>query len=160
MNHKKRKQILCEQVQCVKTENKSKRVVMQNKTKQINMKLLTLNHGIKFLFTNNNKWCLLCLVYLISLFSLTPFKSVTDCPMSEWSEWTVCSCVSQWQQRYRVPLSLATRGQLCTEIEKQSRACKPQDCQGEVTAVCVCVWVFFKLKVNKTFPCFLTLCPI
>ncbi|KAK3550975.1 hypothetical protein QTP70_011460 [Hemibagrus guttatus] len=52
-----------------------------------------------------------------------------DCPMSEWSEWTVCSCVSQWQQRYRVPLSLATAGQHCSEIEKQSRACKPQDCQ-------------------------------
>ncbi|GAA6107134.1 SCO-spondin isoform X2 [Tachysurus ichikawai] len=52
-----------------------------------------------------------------------------DCPMSEWSEWTGCSCVSQWQQRYRVPLSLATAGQHCTEIEKQNRACKPQDCQ-------------------------------
>ncbi|XP_027005082.2 SCO-spondin isoform X2 [Tachysurus fulvidraco] len=52
-----------------------------------------------------------------------------DCPMSEWSEWTECSCVSQWQQRYRVPLSLATAGQHCTEIEKQNRACKQQDCK-------------------------------
>ncbi|KAI5606502.1 SCO-spondin, partial [Silurus asotus] len=52
-----------------------------------------------------------------------------DCPMSEWSEWTLCSCVSQWQQRYRMPLSLASRVQQCTGIEKQSRTCTPQNCQ-------------------------------
>ncbi|XP_053349644.1 SCO-spondin [Clarias gariepinus] len=51
-----------------------------------------------------------------------------ECPMSEWSEWSLCSCVSQRQQRYRVPLLLATRVQHCPEIEKQSRACKPQEC--------------------------------
>uniref|UniRef100_A0AAR2LHG3 SCO-spondin n=1 Tax=Pygocentrus nattereri TaxID=42514 RepID=A0AAR2LHG3_PYGNA len=54
-----------------------------------------------------------------------------DCPMSQWSEWTVCSCVSPWQQRYRAPLSTTTRGQHCTELERQSRPCKLQDCQSE-----------------------------
>ncbi|XP_037393266.1 SCO-spondin [Pygocentrus nattereri] len=53
-----------------------------------------------------------------------------DCPMSQWSEWTVCSCVSPWQQRYRAPLSTTTRGQHCTELERQSRPCKLQDCQN------------------------------
>ncbi|KAL7874681.1 hypothetical protein SRHO_G00056510, partial [Serrasalmus rhombeus] len=53
-----------------------------------------------------------------------------DCPMSQWSEWTVCSCVSPWRQRYRAPLSTTTRGQHCTELERQSRPCKLQDCQN------------------------------
>ncbi|KAI4898140.1 hypothetical protein NFI96_015403, partial [Prochilodus magdalenae] len=53
-----------------------------------------------------------------------------DCPMSEWSEWTACSCASQWQQRYRAPLSSATKGQHCTELERQSRPCELQDCQN------------------------------
>ncbi|KAK1794599.1 hypothetical protein P4O66_001319 [Electrophorus voltai] len=52
-----------------------------------------------------------------------------DCPMSEWTEWTSCSCVSPLQLRYRAPLTSATRGQHCTELERQSKPCKPQDCQ-------------------------------
>uniref|UniRef100_A0A4W4HMF9 SCO-spondin n=1 Tax=Electrophorus electricus TaxID=8005 RepID=A0A4W4HMF9_ELEEL len=50
-----------------------------------------------------------------------------DCPMSEWTEWTSCSCVSPLQLRYRAPLTSATRGQHCTELERQSKPCKPQD---------------------------------
>ncbi|XP_029943604.1 SCO-spondin, partial [Salarias fasciatus] len=51
------------------------------------------------------------------------------CPMSAWSVWSLCSCVSQRQQRYRVALSSATRGQQCTPVESQSRACSSRQCQ-------------------------------
>uniref|UniRef100_A0A3B4XYZ2 SCO-spondin n=1 Tax=Seriola lalandi dorsalis TaxID=1841481 RepID=A0A3B4XYZ2_SERLL len=50
------------------------------------------------------------------------------CPMSQWSVWSQCSCVSQRQQRYRVALSPATRGQQCTPVETQSRACSQSQC--------------------------------
>uniref|UniRef100_A0A665VKH1 SCO-spondin n=1 Tax=Echeneis naucrates TaxID=173247 RepID=A0A665VKH1_ECHNA len=51
-----------------------------------------------------------------------------DCPMSQWSVWSQCSCESQRQQRYRVALSPATRGQQCTPVETQSRACSHSPC--------------------------------
>lgn len=54
------------------------------------------------------------------------------CPMSDWSVWSVCSCVSQRQQRYRVALSPAIRGQQCTPVETQSRACSLSQCAGEL----------------------------
>uniref|UniRef100_A0A3B4TCW3 SCO-spondin n=1 Tax=Seriola dumerili TaxID=41447 RepID=A0A3B4TCW3_SERDU len=50
------------------------------------------------------------------------------CPMSQWSVWSQCSCVSQRQQRYRVALTPATRGQQCTPVETQSRACSRSQC--------------------------------
>ncbi|XP_068160698.1 SCO-spondin [Antennarius striatus] len=50
------------------------------------------------------------------------------CPMSDWSVWSQCSCESQRQQRYRVALSPATRGQQCTPVETQSRTCSLQNC--------------------------------
>lgn len=53
--------------------------------------------------------------------------------MSEWSVWSQCSCVSQRQQRYRVALSPATRGQQCTAVETQSRSCSVSHCDGELT---------------------------
>eukprot|EP00066_Takifugu_rubripes_P030152 XP_011619418.1 PREDICTED: SCO-spondin-like [Takifugu rubripes] len=53
-----------------------------------------------------------------------------SCPMSDWSVWSVCSCVSQRQQRYRVALSPALRGQQCTPVETQSRACTLSQCAG------------------------------
>ncbi|XP_036410900.1 SCO-spondin [Megalops cyprinoides] len=52
-----------------------------------------------------------------------------DCPMSAWSEWTECSCVSQIQQRYRAPLSPTIRGQQCQGLETQSKTCQPGDCE-------------------------------
>ncbi|XP_010767368.1 SCO-spondin, partial [Notothenia coriiceps] len=51
-----------------------------------------------------------------------------DCPMSGWSVWSPCSCQSQRQQRYRVALSPATRGQQCTPVETQSRTCSLSQC--------------------------------
>lgn len=59
--------------------------------------------------------------------------SPAGCPMSEWSVWSQCSCVSQRQQRYRVALSPATRGQQCTAVETQSRSCSVSHCNGELT---------------------------
>uniref|UniRef100_A0A3Q2VSK8 Uncharacterized protein n=1 Tax=Haplochromis burtoni TaxID=8153 RepID=A0A3Q2VSK8_HAPBU len=53
------------------------------------------------------------------------------CPMSAWSVWSQCSCASQRQQRYRVALSSPTRGQQCTPVETQSRACGLSRCDGE-----------------------------
>uniref|UniRef100_A0A3Q3NA32 SCO-spondin n=1 Tax=Mastacembelus armatus TaxID=205130 RepID=A0A3Q3NA32_9TELE len=50
------------------------------------------------------------------------------CPMSQWSAWSQCSCESQKQQRYRVALSAATRGQHCTPVETQSRTCTLSHC--------------------------------
>ncbi|AWP20966.1 putative SCO-spondin-like [Scophthalmus maximus] len=50
------------------------------------------------------------------------------CPMSEWSVWSQCSCASQRQQRYRVALSPATRGQPCTPVETQSKTCGLSQC--------------------------------
>uniref|UniRef100_A0A8C9YCU5 SCO-spondin n=1 Tax=Sander lucioperca TaxID=283035 RepID=A0A8C9YCU5_SANLU len=50
------------------------------------------------------------------------------CPMSQWSVWSQCSCVSQRQQRYRVALSPATRGQQCTPVETESRTCSLSQC--------------------------------
>ncbi|XP_015209797.2 SCO-spondin [Lepisosteus oculatus] len=52
-----------------------------------------------------------------------------DCPLSQWSEWTPCSCVSQRQQRHRVSLPPTYKGQHCSELQTQSRACQPGDCQ-------------------------------
>nr|XP_043901345.1 SCO-spondin [Solea senegalensis] len=51
-----------------------------------------------------------------------------DCPMSQWSVWSQCSCESQRQQRYRVALVPATRGQPCTPVETQSRTCSLSQC--------------------------------
>uniref|UniRef100_A0A3P8V8E3 SCO-spondin n=1 Tax=Cynoglossus semilaevis TaxID=244447 RepID=A0A3P8V8E3_CYNSE len=51
-----------------------------------------------------------------------------DCPMSEWSVWSQCSCESQRQQRYRVALVPVTRGQQCTPVETQSRSCSLSEC--------------------------------
>ncbi|KAA8580474.1 hypothetical protein FQN60_013432, partial [Etheostoma spectabile] len=50
------------------------------------------------------------------------------CPMSQWSVWSQCSCVSQRQQRYRVALSPATRGQQCTPVEIESKTCSLSQC--------------------------------
>lgn len=55
--------------------------------------------------------------------------------MSEWSVWSQCSCESQRQQRYRVALSPATRGQQCTPVETQSRTCSLSQCDGELTTM-------------------------
>ncbi|KPP59981.1 hypothetical protein Z043_122053, partial [Scleropages formosus] len=52
-----------------------------------------------------------------------------NCPMSEWSEWTQCSCVAPRQQRYQTPLSPAIKGQQCPELLTQSRSCEPGSCQ-------------------------------
>ncbi|XP_066544690.1 SCO-spondin [Amia ocellicauda] len=52
-----------------------------------------------------------------------------DCPVSQWSEWSPCSCLSQRQHRHRAPLPPTYRGQHCGELETQSTACQPQDCQ-------------------------------
>uniref|UniRef100_A0A8C7VBG6 SCO-spondin n=1 Tax=Oryzias sinensis TaxID=183150 RepID=A0A8C7VBG6_9TELE len=53
------------------------------------------------------------------------------CPMSAWSVWSQCSCVSQRQQRYRVALTSATRGQQCNPVETQSRKCSlSQSCEA------------------------------
>uniref|UniRef100_A0A8D3EE01 SCO-spondin n=1 Tax=Scophthalmus maximus TaxID=52904 RepID=A0A8D3EE01_SCOMX len=57
------------------------------------------------------------------------------CPMSEWSVWSQCSCASQRQQRYRVALSPATRGQPCTPVETQSRTCGLSQCDCEAPFV-------------------------
>uniref|UniRef100_H2LGR4 Subcommissural organ spondin n=1 Tax=Oryzias latipes TaxID=8090 RepID=H2LGR4_ORYLA len=53
------------------------------------------------------------------------------CPMSAWSVWSQCSCMSQRQQRYRVALTSATRGQQCNPVETQSRKCSLSQCDGE-----------------------------
>lgn len=52
--------------------------------------------------------------------------------MSVWSVWSPCSCESLRQQRYRVALSPATRGQQCTPVETQSRVCDHSHCAGEL----------------------------
>lgn len=62
---------------------------------------------------------------------ISGFVSPAGCPMSQWSVWSQCSCESQKQQRYRVALSPATRGQQCTPVETQSRACRLSQCDGE-----------------------------
>uniref|UniRef100_A0A3P8Z7L8 SCO-spondin n=1 Tax=Esox lucius TaxID=8010 RepID=A0A3P8Z7L8_ESOLU len=51
-----------------------------------------------------------------------------DCPMSEWTEWSACSCVSPRQQRHRAPLSPATGGQQCSLLDTQSRTCSLDRC--------------------------------
>ncbi|KAM9839429.1 LOW QUALITY PROTEIN: SCO-spondin [Aulostomus maculatus] len=51
-----------------------------------------------------------------------------ECPMSQWSVWSQCSCVSQRQQRYRVAVAPATRGQQCSPVETQSRPCSLSHC--------------------------------
>ncbi|XP_016091061.1 LOW QUALITY PROTEIN: SCO-spondin [Sinocyclocheilus grahami] len=50
------------------------------------------------------------------------------CPVSEWSAWSDCSCVSQYHQRFRAPLISASGGQHCSDLERQSRPCKPDNC--------------------------------
>lgn len=52
--------------------------------------------------------------------------------MSVWSVWSPCSCETLRQQRYRVALSPATRGQQCTPVETQSRVCEHSNCAGEL----------------------------
>ncbi|XP_061570036.1 SCO-spondin [Cololabis saira] len=52
------------------------------------------------------------------------------CPMSAWSVWSRCSCQSQRQQRYRVALVPATRGQQCSPVETQSRTCTLSPCDA------------------------------
>ncbi|KAM4544149.1 SCO-spondin [Fundulus diaphanus] len=52
------------------------------------------------------------------------------CPVSAWSVWSRCSCESQRQQRYRVALTSATRGQQCSPVETQSRACSLSQCDA------------------------------
>ncbi|XP_023806195.1 SCO-spondin [Oryzias latipes] len=52
------------------------------------------------------------------------------CPMSAWSVWSQCSCMSQRQQRYRVALTSATRGQQCNPVETQSRKCSLSQCDA------------------------------
>ncbi|XP_070960618.1 SCO-spondin [Oncorhynchus clarkii lewisi] len=51
-----------------------------------------------------------------------------ECPMSEWTEWSACYCVSQRQQRHRAPLSPATKGQHCSSLDTQSRTCPLDHC--------------------------------
>ncbi|KAJ8010539.1 hypothetical protein DPEC_G00076130 [Dallia pectoralis] len=51
-----------------------------------------------------------------------------DCPMSEWTEWSACVCVSPRQQRHRAPLSPATGGQHCSLLDTQSRTCSLDHC--------------------------------
>lgn len=70
--------------------------------------------------------------------------------MSDWSVWSGCSCVSQRQQRYRVALSPAVRGQQCTPVETQSRACTLSQCAGELNRMlgkmyCISAFYIFVL---------------
>ncbi|KAM9774698.1 SCO-spondin [Syngnathus typhle] len=51
-----------------------------------------------------------------------------ECPMSTWSVWSQCSCESQRQQRYRVAVTPATRGQQCTPVETESKPCSLSHC--------------------------------
>lgn len=75
--------------------------------------------------------------------SMVDLSSSAGCPMSEWSVWSECSCVSQRQQRYRVALSPATRGQQCTPVETQTRSCSISQCDGES------VYVWMLTSMNK-----------
>ncbi|KAG2458362.1 SSPO protein, partial [Polypterus senegalus] len=52
----------------------------------------------------------------------------TGCPLSEWTEWSSCSCTSLLQQRYRTPVRSSHVGQDCDGIESQSKTCPPEDC--------------------------------
>lgn len=69
--------------------------------------------------------------------------------MSVWSVWSPCSCESPRQQRYRVALSPATRGQQCTPVETQSRVCDHSRCAGELMQEmkCECVWVSYSQRI-------------
>lgn len=67
-------------------------------------------------------------------FDFTDDLPSAGCPMSEWSVWSQCSCLSQRQQRYRVALSPATRGQQCAPVETQGRTCSQSRCDGELTS--------------------------
>ncbi|XP_028290490.1 SCO-spondin [Gouania willdenowi] len=53
----------------------------------------------------------------------------SGCSQSSWSVWSQCSCESQRQQRYRVALTSATRGQQCSPVETQSRPCSISQCE-------------------------------
>lgn len=74
-------------------------------------------------------------------FYFTDESPSAGCPMSEWSVWSQCSCLSQRQQRYRVALSPATRGQQCAPVETQSRPCSHSQCDGELTSLDVQIFV-------------------
>uniref|UniRef100_A0A1A8AMI2 Subcommissural organ spondin n=6 Tax=Nothobranchius TaxID=28779 RepID=A0A1A8AMI2_NOTFU len=50
--------------------------------------------------------------------------------MSSWSIWSQCSCELQRQQRYRVALTSVIRGQQCTPVETQSKACSLGHCEA------------------------------
>ncbi|XP_061877506.1 SCO-spondin isoform X2 [Entelurus aequoreus] len=58
----------------------------------------------------------------------------SECPMSGWSVWSPCSCESQRQQRYRVAVTPATRGQQCSPVETESRPCSLSHCDEECEA--------------------------
>ncbi|KAM8881275.1 SCO-spondin isoform 1-T4 [Synchiropus picturatus] len=57
-----------------------------------------------------------------------------DCPMSQWSSWSPCSCDTQMQLRYRVAIIPAFRGQHCSPIETAVRACSLTECDKECEA--------------------------
>lgn len=90
----------------------------------------------------------------VFVFSDVGLFSPAGCPMSEWSVWSQCSCESQRQQRYRVALSPATRGQQCTPVETQSRTCSLSQCDGELTTRPVCdslIVLMLKAHLNVLF---------
>lgn len=98
----------------------------------------------------------LCWLFISNLFISA------DCPMSEWSVWSQCSCESQRQQRYRVALVPVTRGQQCTPVETQSRSCSLSECGGEwipvVKVLCDLSDIFIKKKKSQLI--FTTVIPI
>lgn len=70
--------------------------------------------------------------------------------MSVWSVWSPCSCESLRQQRYRVALSPATRGQQCTPVETQSRVCDSSRCAGELLRDVTCARLSFVFTEDHT----------
>lgn len=90
----------------------------------------------------------LCWLFISNLFISA------DCPMSEWSVWSQCSCESQRQQRYRVALVPVTRGQQCTPVETQSRSCSLSECGGEWIPVVKVLWSVRHLYKKKNLSSF------
>ncbi|XP_062907004.1 SCO-spondin [Mobula hypostoma] len=51
-----------------------------------------------------------------------------DCELGLWSEWTVCSCTSPVQHRYRIAHKPLYGGRPCRGREKMSRVCHQLEC--------------------------------
>lgn len=123
----------------------SSKFALENLNKQMVWNVVFFFHGM-------------CLLSCIKL-CIKDWRSLylpAGCPMSDWSVWSVCSCVSQRQQRYRVALSPALRGQQCTPVEAQSRSCSLSQCAGELKSMLTkmqCIFLHFTFYVH----CFLLL---